>query len=82
MSVENGWYEWIIVSIQTNDAYIKQHFQSLFSVNMSHVECMIDIEGIRAIFYIAECSEIGKAYYVAYPCKENQLQDMNLFSLK
>lgn len=49
---------------------------------MSHIECMIDIEGIRAIFYIAECSEIGKAYYVAYPCKENQLQDMNLFSLK
>lgn len=28
---------------------------------MPHIECMIGTEEIRTIFYIAECSEIGKA---------------------
>lgn len=36
-------------------------FQSVSSVNMPHVECMIGTEEIRVIFHITECFEIGKA---------------------
>lgn len=34
-------------------------FQSMSSVSILHVECMIVLEEIRAIFYITECFEIG-----------------------
>ena len=36
-------------------------FQSVSSVGMPHVECMIGTEEIRVILYITECFEIGKA---------------------
>lgn len=52
-------------------------------LSMPHMECMIGTEEIRIIVlhYRVHWDRQGH-YYVAYSCRENQLQDINLFSLK